>query len=74
MSVFEIRENNHCGGVIFQAGKPESMLKSSTSTVIISSYFEHWMFHGCMWFVQSLFTSLNFSSETYILNSSYQWS
>ena len=39
--VFEIRENNHCGGVIFQAGKPESMLKSSTSTVIISSYFEH---------------------------------
>ena len=33
--MFEIRENNHCGGVIFQAGKPESMLKSSTSTVII---------------------------------------
>ena len=42
IAVFEIRENNHCGGVIFQAGKPESMLKSSTSTVIISSYFEHW--------------------------------
>ena len=27
-AVFEIRENNHCGGVIFQAGNPESMLKN----------------------------------------------
>ena len=26
--VFEIRENNHCVGVIFQAGKPKSMLKN----------------------------------------------
>ena len=25
-AVFEIRENNHCGGVIFQAGNAESML------------------------------------------------
>ena len=40
-AVFEIRENNHCGGVIFQAGNPESMLKNPPSTVIISSYFEH---------------------------------
>ena len=40
-TVFEIRENIHCGGVIFQAGNPESMLKNSPSTVNISSYFEH---------------------------------
>ena len=36
--MFEIRENNHCGGVIFQAGNPESMLKNLPSAVIISSY------------------------------------
>ena len=41
ITVFEIRENNHCAGVIFQAGNPESMLKNPSSTVIISSYFEH---------------------------------
>ena len=41
LAVFEIRENNHCGGVIFQASNPESMLKNPSSTVIISSYFEH---------------------------------
>ena len=39
--VFEIRENNHYGGVTFQAGNPERMLKSPPSTVIISSYFDH---------------------------------
>ena len=43
-TVFEIRENNHCVRVIFQAGNPESMLKNPPSTVIISSYFEHWVY------------------------------
>ena len=41
VTVFEIRENNHCGGVTFQAGNPEPMFKNPPSTVIISSYFEH---------------------------------
>ena len=35
LTVFEIRENNHCGGVTFQAGNPEPMLKNPPSTVII---------------------------------------
>ena len=41
--MFEIRGNNHCGGGIFQHYQPESMLKNYSSTVIISSYFEHWI-------------------------------
>ena len=40
-TVFEIRGNNHCGGVIFQHSFRLVMLKNPPSTVIISSYFEH---------------------------------
>ena len=38
-------QNNHCGGGIFEHYQPESMLKNYSSTVIISSYFEHCILH-----------------------------
>ena len=38
ITMFEIRENNHCGGVIFQAGNPESMLKNPPSLLFRALY------------------------------------